>query len=166
MRWCVTEKIGNYGSLFHCHTETHMNPINLISFLCWWNFYMISTLPKKEEMPWKSNKICPFFSSRHILLSSKWHSHTLTLCQSLWCIVHFSLFLCRFSELVKSAFTRMQQSRGKINTLTFVCHLPGYLTAAWPWKALSSSEDKAAVLSYSPPPLNVCQKLKDKRGKR
>lgn len=71
-----------------------------------------------------------------------------------------------FSQLVKSAFTQMQQSRGKINTMTFICHLLGYLTAAWPWEALLPSEDGAAIFSYPFPSLNICQDLKDKGAKR
>lgn len=139
-------------------------PVGKIYLLCSWNCHPITTahgLCKKKK---KDKKIC-FFSPIHLHFPEPLmaHSHTDGIRgQRLW---RFERVFLMLSQLVKSAFTQIQQSSGKINTTTFICHPLGYLTARQPWEALLSSEDEAAILSYPFPLLNTCQEMKDKGAK-
>lgn len=71
-----------------------------------------------------------------------------------------------FHNLSSPLLHRCTSPTGKSICGLFICHLPGYLTLAWPWEALLSSEDEAAILSLLVPSLNTYQEMKDKGEKK
>lgn len=150
MRLCVTDMIGNYSSLFQFHMQSQMVQINFPSGN---NISFVWALIKKRRKKYLKNQDLDQFVLPPPTFP--WIQMLQLDTDGIFC-----QRLKKKNHSLSGPFLHgCNNPEGKINRVTFFCHLPGYLTAAWPWKVLLSSEDEAAILSYPFSPLNTCQKL-------